>query len=124
MERMTREMGQRGGSDEKSARRRDIVRRYVESAAAKVDAPASYASLAAIAKRCRELGAPLVVVPFGAPAELNSVCERLGVAYAAEADVINLDPRYRLSRVDPHPNPDGHRLLAERIVQALDRLGY
>lgn len=124
MERMMRDLGQKGGADEFSVRRREIVRRYVESAAAKIDAPASFAALAAIAKRCRELGAPFVVVPFGAPAELPGVCEKLGIPYAAEADGINLDPRYRLSRVDPHPNPEGHRLLAERIVRALDRCGF
>jgi lysophospholipase L1-like esterase len=123
MERLTREMGQRGGSDETSARRREIVRRYVESASAKVDTGASYAALAAIAKRCKEIGAPLVVVPFGAPADLAGVCERLGVAYAAEAEGINVDPKCRLSRVDPHPNAEGHRQLAERILHALDRLG-
>jgi lysophospholipase L1-like esterase len=122
LERLMREMAKRGGEDAESVRRREIVQRYVQSAASKIDAEASWSSLGAIAAKCKEMGVPMVVVPFGAPAELPGVCAKFGIAYAAEADGINSDPDLRLSPVDAHPNAEGHRRMAERILHALDRV--
>jgi hypothetical protein len=88
----------------------------------------SQAALGGIAARCEERGIPFAVLDHyrGTPLslKLQAFCEERGIPHGCIAfteeertqDITN-------SRADAHANPLGHRLLTEKILSEIDRLG-
>ena len=67
------------------------------------------------------MGAQMVVLDTLGTDVLAPTCDRLGVRRVAVATDLDWLERHQLSPRDPHPDEEGHREIAERVVAALGR---